>query len=145
MKSLNVNQSFERLESRLLMAVHAVLNNDDTGAGSLRQAIADAVSGDTIDLSGLTGNIVFTSEIAIATTELTISGAGADVLSLDGNDVTRIFNVAADGVLTLQGLTLTRGFAERGGAIANEGQLTLDRVTVTANRATRFGGGIYQT
>jgi hypothetical protein len=43
----------EPLESRLLLAVHAVLNNDDSGAGSLRQAIADAVDWDTIDLGSL--------------------------------------------------------------------------------------------
>jgi hypothetical protein len=52
-----------------------VVNLDDSGPGSLRQAIADATPGDTIDFA-VTGTITLTSGELVITNDLTISGPG---------------------------------------------------------------------
>src|SRR5215213_1560085 len=98
----------------------------DSGPGSLREAVlaANTASGsDQIFFApGLSGTITLTSgEIAI-TDHLVITGPGADVLTVSGNDQSRIFHIddGTAGILnvTLFGLTLTQGFAQGpGGAV----------------------------
>lgn len=144
MNSRNASRTFEPLEPRLLMAVHAVLNDNDSGAGSLRQAIADAASGDTIDLSGVTSPIHLSGQIALDK-DLTISRA-ASQLAIFGSTGGRIFEVARGSTVALSNLHLTRGDAgvsAGGGAIYNGGALTLARVTLSSNRGARFGGALY--
>ena len=83
--------------ARLQLAVSAVTNTNDNGPGSLRQAIADASPGDTIDLSGLTGTISLTSGQLAIDKSLTIKGPGANELSIRRNSATafRIIQVTA--------------------------------------------------
>jgi hypothetical protein len=113
-----------------------VNNCNDSGAGSLRAAIASAASGDTIDLSNRNCTITLTSgEIAFAK-DLTISGPGADKLTIDGglssNHYNRIFNQnSSGGTLGISGVTLTNAkyktlhndFAQ-GGCVLSGGQVT---------------------
>ena len=66
---------FERLEPRLLMATWFVLNNNDSGAGSLRQAIASAANNDTIRFN-TSGSIVLNSPLSIGKS-LTIGAANS--------------------------------------------------------------------
>lgn len=101
-------------------ATLTVTNLNDIGAGSLRQACTDAVSGDTIVFqTGLAGTITFGSQINLGSKVLTIvgnaDGSGAPVVILDGNASTRILSCGAN--LTLQALTLTNGSSPAGGAI----------------------------
>lgn len=120
-----------------------VTNLNDAGAGSLRATVAAAVATDTIVFTP-TGTIVLTSPISIAA-PITISGPGANLLAISGNNVTRIFNVSS--TVTISGLTLQNGLANsvalRGGAISNTGSLTLDGVALKANVAFDGGGAIY--
>jgi hypothetical protein len=93
-------------------ATYTVTNLNDSGPGSLRQAVADAnasAGADTITFqSGLSGTITLTSgEIAI-TEALTINGPGAGTLAVSGNHASRIFAVSG-GNLTLAGLALVNG------------------------------------
>jgi Ca2+-binding RTX toxin-like protein len=141
----------EAIEARLLMAVVTALNNNDSGEGSLRDAIAAATSGDTIDLSHLSGTITLGSELAI-TKSLTLTGPGAADLSISGNDVTRVFNVAGGASVSMSGLTIAHGGGvSEGGGIYNAGDLTLDHVIVRDNAASDtgnhqvYGGGIRST
>src|SRR3954453_7818984 len=55
-RRLSFRPNLDRLEDRCLLATLTVLNNNDSGAGSLRQAILDAQAGDTVDFAaaGLT-------------------------------------------------------------------------------------------
>src|SRR5262249_14982881 len=73
----------EALEDRWLPSTLTVLNNLDSGAGSLRADIAAAQSGDTIvfapSLNGQT--ITLTSTLSI-TTGITIQGPGANLLTI---------------------------------------------------------------
>jgi hypothetical protein len=124
----------------LLLPAHLTVTTlADSGAGSLRQAIADIAEGGTIDFA-VTGTIILTSgELRIAKS-LSIEGPGAASLTLSGNGVSRVFSVGAPA--TISGLTVTNGRADFGGGILNEGTLVLTGVTITGNDAAIAGGGI---
>jgi hypothetical protein len=65
-------------------ATITVTNTNDSGAGSLRQAIADANDGDTVEF-GVTGMITLITSELLVDKSITISGPGATNLSVDGN------------------------------------------------------------
>ena len=121
-----------------------VTNNDDSGPGSLRQAIADANPGDEITFAGtVTGTITLTSSQLVINKNLTITGPGADVLTISGNNASRVFNISSGADVTISGLTIANGYSGgNGGGIYNEGTLTLNNSTVSGNYAS-YGGGIY--
>src|SRR5689334_12341230 len=87
-----------------------VTNTNDSGAGSLRQAIIDASPGDTIDFhSALSGQtITLTSAELLINKNLSINGPGASLLSVSGNNARRIFKVTS-GTVSIAGLTLFNG------------------------------------
>jgi hypothetical protein len=129
----------------------SVANTNDNGPGSLRQAIADAAPGETINV-GVKGVITLTSGELVVGKDLTINGPGANGLNISGGKSSRVFNITG-GTVTLTGLTVrdgkTTGSPARGGGIYNSGTLTLRSVTVTSNRAEgtesqcAYGGGVY--
>jgi hypothetical protein len=62
-----------------------VTNANDSGPGSLRQAIADANLGDTIDFSlSYPALITLTSGELVISKNLTITGPGASHLAISG-------------------------------------------------------------
>src|SRR5262249_55809036 len=136
----------EGLEDRTVLSTLTVLNNLDSGLGSLRAAIADASSGDTIrfapSLNGQT--ITLTSgELAISK-NLDIEGPGASLLAVSGNDASRVFDISKRLTVTLAGLTITHGSADHGGGILNGAgaSLIVRAVALSNNRATGgLGGG----
>jgi hypothetical protein len=69
-----------------------VTNTNDSGSGSLRQALADANDGDTIDFA-ITGTITLSSGELLVDKSITISGPGADNVALDGNSKSRVLHV----------------------------------------------------
>ncbi|CAN5401761.1 hypothetical protein BH20ACI1_BH20ACI1_02820 [soil metagenome] len=95
-----------------------VQNNNDSGAGSLRQAIADACPNATIDIPGSVGQITLASPITIDKV-LTIAGENPNLNTISGNDQTRIFETSAgvsnNTALNLFNLTLTGGNAGNNG------------------------------
>ncbi len=88
-----------------------VSNAQDSGAGSLRDAIAKANSGDTIlfdsSLAGQT--ITLTSGELAITKSLDIEGPGASLLTVSGNHQSRIFEISEGLTVTIAGLTITQG------------------------------------
>ena len=119
-----------------------VANTNDSGSGSLRDALAGAAPGDTIDLSGLSGTININSQLAIAN-NVTIIGPGAANLSVTGTSGTIFKFTGSSGLTTISGLTMT-------GATANAIQcfgmrsadLKLEEVIVTGNSGN-YAGGMY--
>jgi hypothetical protein len=121
-----------------------VINSADSGPGSLRAAIAAAQPGDAIEFSpGLIGaTITLQSPIDIDKL-LFIVGPGADELTINGNNGTRLFNVGsyAPGSVpgettSISGLTLESGKADEGGAILDDGApLTLKSDVFDQNQA----------
>ena len=132
-------------------ATITVTNTNDNGTGSLRQAIADAHDGDTIDF-GVTGTITLTTGELLVDKSISINGPGSDHLAVDGNHASRIFwvQVGGEGTAAIAGLTITNGVANatsRGGGIFNESStLTVSNCTISGNSAPDafgVGGGIY--
>jgi predicted outer membrane repeat protein len=121
-------------------ATVTVSNTDDSGGGSLRQALADANDGDTIDFSVTTpATITLTSGQLVVDKSVTISGLGAANLAVNGNAADRVFYVSSGLTVTISGLTIENGSADRGGGIYNEGvALTVSDCIVNGNS----GGGI---
>src|SRR5437879_1843867 len=78
----------EQLEDRTLLSTITVLNNADSGDGSLRAALGAASSGDTINFApGLAGQtITLTSGELAIDKSLDIEGLGADQLTVSGNN-----------------------------------------------------------
>jgi hypothetical protein len=124
-------------------ATITVINSADGGPGSLRQALADANDGDTIDFS-VSGTIALTSGELVVDKNMTISGPGATNLSVDGNASSRVLHINSDKTVTISGLTIANGAGDSGGGIYNEhAALTLSNCTVSGNSASHFGGGIF--
>lgn len=138
---------FEQLEGRALLSTWS-------NVASVAELIADinaanALGGDnTITLApGKTFTLTAVDNNAggwgptglpaiAANNRLTIQGNGDTILRSVKAPAFRLFEVDAGASLTLENLTLKGGRANgRGGAIANQGDLTLSGVTVTGNTA----------
>lgn len=122
-----------------------VTNTDDSGPGSLRDAISTADPGDTIEFS-VTGAITLTSGSLTLDKNLTIKGPGAAQLAISGGGNPVL--VINSGVIAISGLTIQNGEVHAppyvGGGILNHGTLTLIESTVSGNYDyAGSGGGIY--
>jgi hypothetical protein len=130
-------------------ATITVTNTNDSGAGSLRQAIADANNGDTIHF-GVTGTITLTTGELLVDKSITIRGPAAASLTVDGNLASRVFHVSSGVTAAIAGLTITSGtgwadeLTNTGGGIYNDhATLALDNCTVSGNYAGYGGGGVH--
>lgn len=132
-------------------ATFTVSNLNDSGAGSLRQAILDAnatAGADQVTFqSTLSGQITLTSELPV-TDAVDVIGPGAKTLAISGNDNSRIFNVdvrpAENLPVTISGLKLTGGNDIGGAAIASKyANLTVSNAVISQNSADLEGGGIW--
>jgi hypothetical protein len=141
----------EPLEVRVALSTFVVSDLNDSGAGSLRQAVAqaDGTPGpNEIDFAtGLSGTITLTSgQLTIADNDLTIVGPGADQLSVSGDTTSRVFEVDAV-TAAIRRLTITGGSASDssqngGGLYNNGGTVTIDGCAINGNSAA-LGGGLY--
>ncbi|MEO5626393.1 MAG: choice-of-anchor Q domain-containing protein [Dokdonella sp.] len=138
----------------------AITNCNDSGAGSLRDAIHNAVSGDIIDLTLLTcGRISLTTgALDIDQPVLTLTGPGAGALAIDGSNRDRIFHTKGSETLTLQAMSIANGTIHRrdsdaddaaGGCIYADGNVVLSGVNVRYCEAlaegsrTALGGAVW--
>jgi len=122
-----------------------VTNTNDSGPGSLRQALIDVNDGDTINFA-VTGTIGLTTGELLVDNDITISGPGAQNLTVDGHEKTRVFHVASGRTVTIFGLTITNGNGVpggNGGGIHNDhASLMLNNCTLGSNTAN-IGAGVY--
>ena len=119
---------------------------NDSGPGSLRQALADAHDGDTIQfdptLNGQT--ITLTSAELTIAKNITIHGPGSNLLTVSRNSQApafRIFQVLFSHTVIIQGLTISGGL-NFGGGILNGGSLSIMSCIIRDNVAPTVGGGI---
>jgi predicted outer membrane repeat protein len=142
-----------------------VTNINDSGAGSLRQAIlnanADSLTNpnvaDVINFNLGTGahTITLTStNLDITAKNLTINGTGPNNLTISGGGKLRDFKIEAGANVTISKLTIANGLSDPnggiyngGGGIRNDGTLTLNNSVLSNNTATRLdvsnGGAIF--
>jgi hypothetical protein len=134
-----------------------VMNCNDSGAGSLREAFANATDDSIIDLTRLTcGTITLTTgEIsdAFAASKVTIVGNGQTITRDATKDGARIIHHYGNGFLEIDGLTIENGEPKAsnpyGGCIFSAGDLTLRNSTVTNCKAfsngtiNAYGGAIF--
>ncbi|WP_460940415.1 DUF4347 domain-containing protein, partial [Pandoraea terrae] len=144
------------------LSLITVTNSGDSGAGTLRNAIASALAGDTITFStSMTINlstITSGNSLLVISKNLTIDGDinhdGIADVTLDGHYKGRVLEITSGSTVGLEGLVIEHGLvsgkggaagvdatAAQGGGIYNAGTLTLTDVTVTANAAAGGGGG----
>ncbi|HEX9003298.1 MAG TPA: choice-of-anchor Q domain-containing protein [Blastocatellia bacterium] len=140
-----------------------VTNTNDAGAGSLRQAIATA-NGNGAGLDDIIfDNTVFNTAKTITLTSgeltisdnLTINGPGANLLTVSGANLSRIFNISAGAAsVSIAGMTMRDGRpvgGAGGGAIlinngTASGPVNISDCLITNNDVTAasnpLGGGI---
>ena len=127
----------------------------DLGDVSLREALGLAngsVGADTITFAtslteGGPASIRLTLGEFLVSDAVTISGPGVDLLTIDAQGSSRIFNVddfveATQIEVEISGLTLTGGEATDGGAILSRENLALTASTITGNTTQSTGGGV---
>ncbi|CAN5392064.1 hypothetical protein BH11PLA2_BH11PLA2_23420 [soil metagenome] len=142
------------LEDRCVPATFVVNSTADTGVGTLRNQIAaanaaagtDTISFDATVFTSAKTITLTTGEIAI-TTDLTVDGPD-QILTISGNNSSRIFNINGAGTLAvgIQDVTLTKGVTagvNDGAAVFIQDEIvTFTNCTLTANSSSDAGGAI---
>ena len=136
-----------------------VTNINDSGAGSLRQAIAEASSGDTIEFDPSLANktITLTSGQLEIDKNLTLDGGNAPNLTISGNSSSRVIDYQVSpndnnlktepliikNLIIADGKTTENGFAGAGAGIRtdNDTELIVENSTFTNNTVSGRGGG----
>lgn len=163
---------FEPLEDRTLLTLLVVDTNSDVDDGdysagnlSLREAVALAnansgadtitfgdgsASGGTNFLDASPDTITLGGSQLDITDAVTITGPGADLLTISGNNVSRVFyiddgNAGTLAATTIEYMTIASGRAApgAGGGIYSKENLTLRNCTVTGNYAQNGASGLY--
>ncbi len=142
--SLNVNTNDDAVDS-VCDQVHC----------SLREAIETSIPGDTVDFTLSRSNtITLTKGMIMVDNDLTISGPGANLLSISGSEATGVFSFYGGFnyvsysdkpiTVTVSGLSIIDGHSFMGGGVINGPDSTLileDCVIGPNNVATSSGGG----
>ena len=95
----------------------------------------------------LNQNVVMTDDEAanfvngvVINKNIRIDGKGH---TIDARDLGRIFSIGEGFTVTLTNATLINGKADKGGAIYNDGSLTLSDVKLSDNAADSYGGAVF--
>jgi fibronectin-binding autotransporter adhesin len=108
--------------------------NIQSGAQTITFAPSVFSTSQTITLTG--GQLVLSNPAST-----TITGPGANLLSVSGNHASRVFDVNG-GSTSISGLKITGGSATGGGGLYNSTNLSLSNVTIGGNSALS-GGGLF--
>lgn len=140
----------------LALAVSTTSDEDNgdysTNNLSLREAvtIANSNSGVSDAITFVVSGIITLSRELTLSDAATITGNGAQFLTISGADASGVFFIPTGTPVTIASLTLSRGSGHNaggeffGGAIYNAGTLTLTSTVVSASNAAR-GGGIFNS
>ncbi len=120
-----------------------VTNGGDSGAGTLRQTIADACPGSVVTFAGGVASVALTSGELVIGKNLTLDGgAGVAVTRQAGSPDFRVFRVTGGANVLLDSLTISGGnVADDGGGIQNFGNLTVLDSLISGNASTAGNGG----
>jgi len=123
-----------------------VTNGNDSGPGSLRQALADANDGDTINFDPSVGTVTLTTAELPISKSITVSGAPQMVtVARSSQTQFRIFHVMPGQTVTIEDLHITGGYVDvapyGGGVLNDHANLTISNCSLTTNTST-YGGAI---
>jgi predicted outer membrane repeat protein len=114
----------------------------NAAASAYSITFAGSLNGQTITLTPSNGPL----EITNTTVAITITGPGANLLTISGGNAVGVFQLgygAGSPTVNISGLTIANGKAADGGGILNDGgTLTVSNSTFFANNATTNGGAI---
>ena len=98
---------------------------------------ASSLAGQTITLTS--GELDLTD----TTGTTTITGLGANQLTISGNNASRVFDISG-AIVDISGLTISNGYSvnDSGGGVFNGGTVTISNCTISGNLASANGGGI---
>jgi hypothetical protein len=119
-------------------ATITVTNANDSGAGSLRQAIAVAIAGDTIHFDD-DYTIILESTLTIDK-NLTIDGQTNNI-TLDGQNEVRVYDVYPDVTVYFENFTIKQGYQSEdnfNGGVYNQGTLSMNEITFSSNNGSVF-------
>jgi hypothetical protein len=132
--------------------------DDVTEKHTLRWAVANAVSGDEIQITAALKDtpIVLTQGELVLNQNVTIEGVGNVAETVSGGGTSRVFEIAAGASVTIEHVTITGGnglanpsdacnFAGDGGGMLVDatGALTTSGCTLSGNSASRDGRAIF--
>ena len=123
-----------------------VTTTADAGAGSLREAIANVCSGDTItfNIAGAGPHTIsLTSGELVVAKNVTINNNSGEKITVSGGGLSRVFNINPTKTAAIIGLTISGGdSATAGGGVLNDGTLTIVNSTLSGNSTDIDGGAI---
>ncbi len=133
----------EILEDRTLMSVITVMNLNDSGPGSLRDAIGAAANGDTINFASNVRGTIPLQNVLLILHDITITGPGAGLLTLSGSNSVAVFGIDAGNTVGISGLTIANARSVSGAIdINNNSHVTLANDVISQNVGTVAAGGI---
>lgn len=137
------------LGSSLQLQAGTVTNTDDSGPGSLRDAISAAINGEVIDFApALNGATITLTSGHLLISRLVVSidaSSLASGLTISGNHLSRIFTINGASNVTIRNITIRDGKAvdeTGGGLFLAGGNLEMFDCVVIGCHATNNGGGI---
>ncbi|HEX9665887.1 MAG TPA: choice-of-anchor Q domain-containing protein [Thermodesulfobacteriota bacterium] len=139
---------FLLITTRTMAATFTVINLNNSGGGSLRDAIdqANAAMGadDIVFAPGLMGTIMLGSTLPNITDADGLTIDGGDSITISGSNALQVFFVNPGAELTLENLTVEDAGDPNvaGGGVRNDGLLTVLDCTFAGNSANN-GGGIF--
>ncbi len=135
-----------------------VTSSADSGPGTLRDIITNACTNITVTFDPSVTKITLTSGEIAVNKAVTITGTGANVLTVSGNNLSRIFNITAGtSTVSISGMTIRDGLPQAGslttnatngggGILINSGTVNITGCVITNNNASNTGyaegGGI---
>ncbi|HTH49057.1 MAG TPA: LamG domain-containing protein, partial [Candidatus Limnocylindria bacterium] len=116
--SFGVSYGADKTFTEPALQMFVASNLNDSGPGSLRQALLDAnaaESGALVDATALRGTILLNTSLPIITNTVRISGPGAGLLTISGQNQCRIlFLDGTNQAVEVKDLTLADGYAKGG-------------------------------
>ena len=134
----------------LSVPMFQVTSCEDSGLGSLREALAEAEDGDLIlfDLRRGKNEIELKTPLVIANNRfkdkgMTIGGDnGGRCVTIKGNGTFQLLTVKSGNKINVDGITFKNGKNGSGGAIGNSGALTVRNCGFMDNESPTWGGAI---
>jgi hypothetical protein len=108
-----------------------VTNNGNSGDGTFRDALLCAASGDTITFApSMFGSTINLSTPLVISKDIVIQSSVAQNITFNASQTSHAIEVAISNDVIISGLTVTGGSALAGSGIQNNGNLTLQDVTI---------------